>query len=148
MPSHDLSEILIQLRDDLLADSDLTDLLGSADAIYAGSPDTKPVYPIIVLSMPATNSQSDGGFTGLWRPDLQFDLLAISIYQCRAISGYLQEAWSIPANNATRIASTNFKVDLLRHVNDIELPRKVRLTEDDEWVRLMASEWKARVSLL
>jgi len=145
--THDLSEILKQLRTDLLADTNLTAMLGSTDAIYFGRPRTKAAYPLIVLSVNATNPQGDGGFTGLWRADLQLDILAVgSRYPCFAIDGYLQQAWSIPANRSTLVSSANFRLTMLRHVDTIDVPGDVRLTANDEPALMLSSEWRARIT--
>lgn len=147
MVAHNLSEIVQKLRTVLLADGDLVALLGGADAIYVGRPHTKPAYPIIVLSMTASNPQGDGGFTGVWRPDLTLDLIAPgSIYPQLAIDGYLQENWSIPANRTASIESDNFSVDLLRHVNTMD-SLEIRMTREDEPLLLIPSLWTSRISV-
>lgn len=138
-----MDEALIGLRDVMVADNDLTALLGDAEQIYRErQPQKKVTYPILTLICDNDNPQIDVTGTGVFRPDLEIGIQAKRESTCRAIMAVLDE-YNIPLNRQ-QIATDNFAITLMRRTNSISLG-PIALVNTDEQIHLLNTLWQLRI---
>lgn len=141
-----MDEIWKAFRNALLGDSTLVSLLGASDAIYFDEPRADLPFPCITVDIRSLNPQhQNGSFTGVWRPDLQFNLFGIDRFVLDRINARIVDAWTMPVNHTTPILSDSYQLTALRQLNAGHVGR-VRGLASQADLRHFASEWRCRVS--
>lgn len=141
----DLGEIWKALRTEMSAESALTDQLASETSIYFGPLDEAVSLPAIVLKPQDDRPIGNASFTGVWRPLLQIDILALSPYVPIAIRGALDDLFTIPQNRTTLIESATLQLTALHRTGGGQVV-PTQATIEDQPVRLLPTLWNCRVA--
>lgn len=144
--SHNIDEAMVGLRDALVGDSELTDLLGDADQIYREQqPGAVVSYPIITMIIENDNPETGLTATGVWRPDIEIGIQAKRESDCRKILGVLNANWNIPLNRKTPITTDNFAITLMRQTNSLHIGAIKQIGTDDR-IHLINAFWQLRIN--
>ena len=115
------SDVLKQLRTELLADSTLMGLLGSND-ILREFPKSAKDPPFIVWLLNNRNPDEEVSGVGSSRPNYEFDLFVINPWDADPIYDHLKQNWTIPEEKTTGITVSGARIDLLHFSDLIEVP--------------------------
>lgn len=144
MPVTKIGDIFDAMRTAFLAESDLTDLLGSSDAMYREFPHIKVTYPILVFDMTSLAPQTQISGAGLYRPDVQLDIMVKNPYDAEDIFGVLEEKFSIPNERTATINSSNHVIDQMVW-DDVFEVAQLRVVDTDERIRQFTSLFSLRI---
>lgn len=132
------------IRSAVLADSDIVEKLGSADAFYRRLPRETVPLPCIVMALRTIRPREHATQLGLYTVDLQFNLYAIDCDDLDSLVDLLEFRFSIPVRRPQGIDATSHRVTSLRFLNAIEVG-PVRFVSSNQDVHQMTVEAVARV---
>lgn len=143
MPSID--EVFIKMRTDFLADPGLTTLLGQNDGIFRSFPAGNNNKPFLILNLDTRNAQTQISGAGVYRPDFTIDVFSFDHWEADKIYSHLVQNWTIPEERPAGIVSTNYRIDILRFPDMIELPGRVTEADTGEQLILNSIQTTGRI---
>lgn len=119
----DVSEAFKALRNTLLGDATLAAMLGTGEAIFfAVSPVSEKNTPLLEFKLRQLNPQGNVSKTGIYRPEFDVNIVATSLFTCHAISGYLEEFWTVPKEHAAAVDSDNYSITEISWGQVVQVP--------------------------
>lgn len=144
MAAGELSEVVKAMRDALVADSSLTALLASATSVYHGWPEDAVDFPIVTLKILRLNPDTSIARSGMYQPEWDLQVFAISKYDVLDIVGYLDNNWNIPGEHAAAIDAANYSIRRFRIGEATDLPR-LQMVDTGEWIDGMSCACRSQV---
>ena len=140
------SDVIAQLRTDLLADSTFTGLLGTND-ILRTFPSQPKKPPFIVMVANARNPQNQISGVGIHRAEYEFDLFVSNPWDADPIYDHLEQNFTIPRENQAEITNSSASIDILEFNNMIEVPGNMAQMSNGQVLKLFVITFDMRIVL-